>query len=123
MPANFMKFDNIIIKSDPRVYDSYIAYKWENNKKVILNYYDKGSFDIHYWKYPTEILPTDADSTLMSVEDKAIDLVVLQCAIMATSADNQALSAWLRSLYGEKIQNVTSSEALTEATIQTVYAM
>ena len=53
MPADFLEFDSIIIKTDPRVYGSYIAHKWENNKKIILNYYDKGSFDIHYYKCAT----------------------------------------------------------------------
>jgi|GEM_PF-3029589 len=123
MPADFLGFDTVIIKSDPRIYEAYIAFKWENNRKVILNYYDIGSFDIHYWKYPKVILPTDADTTLLDLEDKAIDLVVLQAGIMATTADNQALSAWLRSLFGEKVQNITNSTAMLETSIQTIYSM
>jgi len=123
MPSDFMKFDSLIIKSDPRVYEMYKAYKWENNKKVILEYAKVGSFDIHYFRYPKTILPTDSNDTVLDVEDKAIDLVVLQCGIMATTADNQALSAWLRSLFGEKIQNVTGSESITENSVTTVYAM
>jgi len=123
MPADFLGFDVVIIKSDPRIYEAYIAFKWENNRKVILNYYDIGSFDIHYWKYPKVILPTDADTTVLDIEDKAIDLVVLQAGIMATTADNQALSAWLRSLFGEKVQNITNSTAMLETSIQTIYSM
>jgi hypothetical protein len=123
MPADFMKFDSLIIKSDPRVYEMYKAYKWENNKKVILEYAKVGSFDIHYFRYPTKILSTDPDSTVLDIEDKAIDLVVLQCGIMATTADNQALSAWLRSLFGEKIQNVTGTESIIENSVTTVYSM
>lgn len=123
MPDDFMSFDVPIIKSDPRVYQAYTAFKWEKNKKVILNYYDSGSFDIHYFAYPKEILPTDDDSTLLSVEDKAVDLVVLQAGIMATAADNPALSSWLRSLYIEKVQNVVGNELQGETSIQTIYSI
>ncbi|HEY5586712.1 MAG TPA: hypothetical protein VIK78_19760 [Ruminiclostridium sp.] len=123
MPSDFLEFDTVIIKSDPRIYEAYISFKWENNKKVILNHYDVGSFDIHYYRYPKVILPTDVDTTLLDLEDKAIDLVVLQAGIMATTADNQALSAWLRSLFGEKVQNITNSNSVTETSIQTVFSM
>jgi hypothetical protein len=123
MPTDFMSFDSVVIRTDPRVYELYKAYKWENNKKVILEYYKSGSFDIHYFAYPAEIKPTDSDDTVMSVEDKAIDLVVLQAGIMATAADNPALSSWLRSLYLEKVQNITGNESPGEVTVQTIYSM
>ena len=123
MPDNFMEFDSIIMKSDPRIYQSYIAFKWDKTRKVILNYYDKGSFDIHYFAYPTTILPTDLNTVLMSVEDKAIDLVVLQAGIMATAADNPSLSSWLRSLYIEKVQNITGNSEISQNVVQTIYSM
>lgn len=123
MPTDFMSFDVAIIKTDPRVYQAYTAYKWENSKKIVLNYYDKGSFDIHYFKYPADISPTALDSTPLEVEDKAIELVVLQAGIKATAADNPSLSSWLRSLYIEQVQNVVNAELPTDNRIQTVYSM
>lgn len=123
MPADFLEFDSVIIKSDPRIYASYVAHKWENNKKIILNYYDKGSFDIHYNKYPATIAPDADDSTVLDIEDKAFELVGLQCAVMATAADNPALSSWIRSLYVEKIQNVSQKEQPIFNSIQTVFAI
>jgi hypothetical protein len=123
MPADFMSFDNVIIQSDQKVYDAYVSYKWENNKKVILNYYDKGSFDIHYYRYPVTIAPDAADTTEIDAEDNAIELIVLQAAIKATAADNPSLSSWLRSLYIEQIQNVASDSKISETTVQTMYYM
>lgn len=123
MPSDFMAFDSVIIKSDPRIYESYIAHKWENNKKIVLNYYDKGSFDIHYFRYPADISPTADDSTTLEVDEKAFELVALQCGIMATAADNPALSSYLRSLYIEKIQNVSQQEQPIMNTVQTVYCI
>lgn len=123
MPSDFMSFDNIIIKTDPRVYDAYIAYKWENNKKIILNYYDKGSFDIHYYRYPATIDANAADTQVIDSEDNAIELIVLQAAIKATAADNPSLSSWLRSLYVEQIQNVANDSKISETTVQTTYFM
>jgi hypothetical protein len=121
MPSDFLAFDNIINKTDPLVYKAYINYKWENNRKVILNYEDVGSFDIHYFRYPTEILPTDADTVVMSVPEKAIELVVLQAGIMSTVADNPSLSSLLRSLYLEKIGNVIDDTAIGEVSVQSIY--
>ncbi len=123
MPDDFLEFDAVIIKSDPRVYASYVAHKWESNKKIILNYYDKGSFDIHYFKYPATIAVDAVDTTVLDIEDKAFECVVLQCAVLATAADNPALSSWIRSLYIEKIQNVTQVEQPIFNTVQTVFSM
>jgi hypothetical protein len=123
MPSDFLEFDSVIIKSDPRIYASYIAHKWENNKKIIVNYYDKGSFDIHYYRYPATIASDAADNTVLDIEDKAFEVVALQCAIMATASDNPALSSWIRSLYVEKIQNISQKEQPIMNSIQTVYSM
>lgn len=123
LPADFLEFDSIIIKSDPRVYASYIAHKWENNKKIILNYYDKGSFDIHYYKYPTTIAADAAEDTPLEIEDKAFEVVALQCAVLATAADNPALSSWIRSLYVEKIQNISQKEQPIMNSVQTVFSI
>jgi hypothetical protein len=123
MPSNFMEFDKVMLKSDPRSYEAYLAYKWESTKKVLLGYYDKGSFNIYYFAYPNTILPTDLDTVQMSVEDKAIDLVVLQAGIMATASDNPSLSSWLRSLYIEKVQNITQDSTVSDTAITTVYSI
>lgn len=123
MPSDFLEFDSIIIKSDPRIYASYIAHKWENNKKIILNYYDKGSFDIHYYKYPATIASDALDTVELDIEDKAFEVVALQCAVMATAADNPSLSSWIRSLYVEKIQNISQKEQPIANGVQTVFSM
>lgn len=123
MPADFMSFDNVILRSDPAIYEIYKAMRWENNKKVILEYYKSGSFDIHYYRYPTEISPTASDSTELDIEEKAVDLVALDTAVRATAADNPSLSSWLRSLFIEKAQNVIGEDVAQEARIETVYSM
>jgi hypothetical protein len=123
VPSDFMSFDNVILRSDPAIYEIYKAMRWENNKKVILEYYKSGSFDIHYFRYPAAISPTAADSTVLEVEDRSVDLVVLQAGIMATAADNPSLSSWLRSIYIEKAQNILGSEVPQESQIQTIFTM
>jgi hypothetical protein len=123
MPSDFMRFDSVIIKSDPRVYASYVTHKWENNKKIILNYYDTGSFDIHYYKYPTYIAPDAPDNTVLDIEEKAFELVALQCGVLATAADNPALSSWIRSIYIEKASNISQQEMPIMNSVQTVFSM
>ena len=121
LPVDFLEFDAVIIKTDPRVYETYVAHKWENNKKIIFNYYDTGSFDIHYYKYPADILPTADDSTVLEIEEKAFELVAMQCGIMATAADNPALSSWIRSLFIEKASNISQIELPLLNSVQTVF--
>jgi hypothetical protein len=123
VPADFMSFDVVTLRTNTRLYELYKAYKWENNKKVILEGYKTGSFDIHYFKYPTAILPTASDDTVIEIEDKAFDLLVLHTGILATAADNPTLSAYLRSLFIEKVQNVVGETVPTESVVQTVYNM
>lgn len=123
VPDDFMMFDTVIIKKDPRTYEPYQAFRWENNKKVILEYFKTGSFDIHYFKYPAYIPPDAPAETPLEVEDKAIDLVVLQAGIKATASDNQQLSAWLRSLYVEQVQNIAGLDQPQETSVQTIFMM
>jgi hypothetical protein len=123
MPSDFMSFDTVTLRTDPRLYELYKAFKWENNKRVILEYYKTGSFDIHYYKYPTAILPTAADTTVLEIEDKAFDLLVLHTGILATAADNPTLSAYLRSIFIEKAQNVVGEMVPQDSQIQTVFTM
>jgi hypothetical protein len=123
MPSDFMSFDTVTLRTDPRLYELYKAFKWENNKRVILEYYKTGSFDIHYYKYPTAILPTAADGTVLEIEDKAFELLVLRAGILATGADNANLSAYLRSIFIETAQNVIGEDVPTETGIQTIYSM
>jgi hypothetical protein len=123
VPSNFMSFDSITIKSDPRVYDKYIAYKWEITKKIILNYYDRGSFDIYYFRYPAFKSATAVDTTVMDIEDKAIDLVVLDAAVKATAADNPSLSGWLLQQFNLRASNIINAPIANDSTITTVYSM
>jgi len=123
MTDDFLEFDSVVIKTDPQLYRSYVAYKWENTRKVVLNYHDTGSFDIHYFKLPAEIATDADDSTELEVDDKAFELVALQCGVLATSADNTALSSWLRSLYIEKAQNISEEEKPMTTEVQTVFYM
>lgn len=123
MPDDFMSFDTVILRSDPAIYDIYKAMRWENNKKVIFEYYKSGSFDIHYYKYPADILPSAADTTELEIEEKAVDLVVLDAGVRATAADNPSLSSWLRSLYIERVQNIVGMEVPEESQIQTLFSI
>ena len=121
MPSDFLKFDSVVIKTDPEVYAAYVLHKWESTHKIILNYDDSGSFDVHYFKYPADIAPDAIDTTPLEIEDKAFGALSLYCAVLATAADNPALSSWIRSIYIEKIQNVIQEEQPMFNSVQTVF--
>lgn len=123
LPSDFMSFDSVTIKSDPRVYEKYIAYKWEITKKIVLNYYDKGSFEIYYFKYPTFKSASSLDTTPMDIEDRAIDLVVLDAGVKSTSADNPALSSWLLQQFNNRANNIINTPQQSDTQIQTIYSI
>ena len=123
MPTDFLTFDKIILKSDSDIYRSYVEYGWENYRKVILDYEQTGSFDIHYFKLPADIATDAVETTELEIDNKAFDLVCLQCGVLATAADNTALSSWIRSLFIEKLQNVDQVERTLKRTVQTMVSM
>jgi hypothetical protein len=59
----------------------------------------------------------------LEIEDKAFDLLVLHTGILATAADNPTLSAYLRSIFIEKAQNVVGEMVPQDSQIQTVFTM
>lgn len=122
MPSDFLELDNVINRTDPMIYKEYSGYKFENNKKIYFKYYDKGSFDINYFKYPIEILPDASDSTVLSVADNAITLVVLWTGVISTT-DNMSLSNWFRSTFNEQIANTIKPVRRGPKCIQTIYNM
>lgn len=123
MPDDFMAFDLMAIQTNPDVYAAYTDYKWDKIKRIAFGRDMAGAYDICYFRYPASLDPTDGDSTEIDAEDKAIPLVVLQAAINATAADNLTLSSWLRSLFGEMVQNVSNDEKLFQNSVQTIYYM
>lgn len=123
LPSDFMSFDSITMKSDPRVYEKYIAFKWEIMKKIVLNYYDKGSFDIYYNRYPAFKSVSSPDTTPMDIEDRAIDLVVLDAGVKATTGDNKPLSAWLLQQFNSRAMNIINTPQQSDTQIQTIYSI
>lgn len=123
LPEDFYQFDAVVIKSDPRVYKIYTEMKWENNNKVILNYYSTGSFDIHYFRYPKTI-PADApEDTKLELEEKGAQLVPLKLAALVVAEDKPDISNKLLTMYESQLANIANATSQGTQKVETVYYM
>jgi hypothetical protein len=123
VPEDFYEFDTVINKGDPRVYRNYIAYKWENNKKVILNCYEQGSFDIHYFRYPVTIAKDAPDLTKIELEEKGAMLVPLKLAALVVAEDKESISNKLLTMFESQLANMANATSQETQTVQSVYYM
>jgi hypothetical protein len=123
LPEDFYQFDTVVMRSDPRVYRIYNEMKWENNNKVILNYYDVGSFDIHYFRYPKTI-PEDApEDTKLELEEKGALLVPMKLAALVVAEDKPDISNKLLTMYESQLANIANATSQGTQKVETVYYM
>lgn len=123
LPEDFYQFDTVIMKGDPRVYKIYTEMKWENNNKVILNYYSTGSFDIHYFRYPKTIPPDAPDNTKLELEEKGAQLVPLKIAALVVAEDKPDISNKLLTMYEAQLANMVNATSLGSQKVESVYYM
>lgn len=59
LPADYISLNKIVRNADDRLHQSVSAY-WVEGNFFVLNYFDLGSYDIHYYKRPGPLV-NDAD--------------------------------------------------------------
>lgn len=124
VPSDFLKFDNITLKTNPLIFGMYQKYKWEHSKKIIIPYNDFGTYDIHYFRYPATIAVDASDDTIIDAEENTVELIVMECAVKATAADDPSLSNYIRSLFQEQASNVSyETDKQFQTSIDIVYSI
>ena len=80
---------------------------------------------VGYTKVPDAIASDASDGTVLEVADDLCPLVPLYAAVLATTADDddRSTSAWLRSIFSEMAQNITTKASGTASEIASVYRM
>lgn len=123
MPADFMELNKVIQQTDPRSYKEMIAFYWEGKRTFILNYYDTGSFDIHYYKYPTSITSSTLDTYEFEVDTEAQELIPFFIAGHALMDENQTLGIQLLNEYQVKLSRLYTTDDFGITTITENYGM
>jgi hypothetical protein len=123
MPSNFMELQKVIQQSDPRVYRDKIDYYWEGKRTFVLNFYDAGSFDIHYYCYPTDITSTTADTYEFEVDTEAQEAIPFFIAGHCLMDENQTLGIQLLNEYQTKLSRLYMTDDFGITTITQNYGM
>jgi hypothetical protein len=123
MPSDFMELQKVIQETDPRVYKEMIAFYWEGKRTFVLNYYDVGSFAIHYYRYPTSIDSTTPDSYEFEVDVDAQEAIAFFIAAHAVMDENQTLAIQLLNEYQVKLSRLFTTDDFGITTITQNYVM
>lgn len=121
MPSDFMELNKVIQQGDPRTYIDMISYKWEGKRTLVLNYYDVGSFDIHYYRYPTTIDAGTLDTYEFEVDTEAQELIPFFMAARSIIDENQTLAIQLLNEYTNKLNTLGTNDRQGVTTVNEVY--
>jgi len=117
LPADFMELNKVVYRGDTNVYDNYMGYKWEGRKTIVLSYYDAGSFDILYFKYPTAITSASLDTVEFEVDAEAQQLIPLYVASKWVAEEKPTMSAILFNEYRLKLSQLSDVDVIGDNTI------
>lgn len=123
MPADFMELQKVIQQTDPRQYKEMIAYYWEGKRTFVLNYYEHGSFDIHYYRYPTTITSTTSDTYEFEIDTEAQEAIPFFIASKAVFDENQTMAIQLLNEYQIKLSRLYMADDFGITTITQNYGI
>ena len=123
MPSDFMELKKVIQQTDPRMYKEMIAYYWEGKRTFVLNYYDTGSFDIHYYRYPTSIDAITPDTYEFEIDTEAQEAIPFFIAGHCLMDENANLAIQLLNEYQTKLSRLYMSDDFGITTITQNYGM
>lgn len=92
MPSDFYDKCKVIIKTDTRVYENYVAYKWKGRNTILVNYYQPGEIEVQYYKYPVKIDDNTLDTYEYEVDEEAQDLIPMYVAAKVVAEEKPTLS-------------------------------
>lgn len=115
LPADFkeLRFVNL---NDYRFTD----YRIENGKFIISKRVD-GSFDISYYKNPTELTSTTSDDYEFELDKHVHSLIPYYLGGMALASENSSLADRLLNMYYSKLSTATKRHTEQPTTIQSTY--
>lgn len=123
MPSDFMELDEIVQEGNERVYRETLEFYWENRKRLRLNYYDVGSFDVHYWRYPTKITDSTPDTYEYEVIEEAAQLIPIKVAALVVPEEKSTIFQRLLQLYEVELSRIVNTEVTKPQQVQSIYSI
>lgn len=127
LPSNFYKLDKVFVSKNGK-YQEYTSYKFTPDKKIRINYFETGNFEVHYDAMPADI-PFDPDDLNVGadyefeLDTEAQELVPLRAAYFALRDEPKIDLSSLLNEYYIALNNLDPEEGQYNEAIQTVYTM
>ncbi len=122
MPTDYMEFDKIIRWYDQRQLQETSEYLKTEDKKVYINWFLTGQFDIHYFKRPTEITSATLDTYEYEIDPKAHHLIPYYIGAFACDESKSNVKSLLLGEYKTKLSNISNQSVTPVAQqIQNIY--
>lgn len=128
LPSNFYKLDKVFISKAVRQYVEYVGYKFTPDKKLRINYFEKGDFEVHYNAMPTTI-PFDPDDLTVGqdyefeLDIEAQELIPIRAAYYALRDEPKIDLSSLLNEYYIMLNNLDPEEGQYNETVRTIYSM
>jgi hypothetical protein len=110
LPSNFYELDKIMVTAENRQRVPYIGGQWRNRNTYILNYHEKGEFEIHYWRYPNSIPNNAADDFELDIDTEAQELIPLYCAGHVVKDEDLSISVTMLNEYEKRLSRLANSD-------------
>lgn len=128
VPDDFMELQKVIQTTDVRQYKTDPPYYWEGRRKILINYYEKGQFDIHYFRYPHEIPfdednPEAYDGMEFDLPVEAQELIPYLAGSLVMADENTSMADSLKNDYMVKMNNLSKNSVYDIDKIQNVYGL
>jgi hypothetical protein len=108
MPLDFMDLDKIVHTANNRQRLGYIGGQWINKRTYVLNYYEKGEFEVQYWAYPSKVTTDDAYE--FEVDTEAQELIPLYCAGHVVKDEDLSISVSMLNEYEKRLSRLANSD-------------
>jgi hypothetical protein len=121
MPDDFMELNKVILLSDPRSYSQLAEYFWENKKTFVANAFKIGSYQIHYYRYPTTITKDTPDTYEFEVDIEAQEAIPFYIAGQCLMDENAQVAIQRLNEYQMRLSKLSNQTQLNVTTISESY--
>jgi hypothetical protein len=116
MPTAFLEPNTVMYVADGKLYEDPNTYRWLDRKTILIDPKYTGTFDVHYFKRPAEIIPnltnTSAnDNYEFEVDLEAQDLIPVYMAAMLLMDENPSLATMKLNVYYAKLNELQTNGA------------
>lgn len=121
LPTDYWKFNKMMRSYDERQFTENKDYIRTSDKKIYINWFLTGQFEIHYWKYPTEITVSTLDSYEFEVSKECQALIPWFMAGQAIMPDDSTIGTQLLNQYYAMEAQITQESSDTDEEMESVY--